>query len=140
MLNKDDTLANIDNARILIADDEKSIRTVFHLMLSSRLGQNRIDVAVNGAEAVELFRATPYDVIIMDVNMPIKNGIQAFIEIQELCSESNLKMPAVIFCTGYEPPHLIDDLISKDSRHGLLNKPVTIDTLLEKITSAFKTN
>ena len=122
-----------DKNRILIVDDEQSIRDVFRRVLSYGLPKCRIDLAVNGAEAVESFRQTHQGVILMDLHMPIMNGERAFMEIRHICLENDWEMPSVVFCTGYEPPHEIQNIVSENPRHCALRKPVTNETLIEAL-------
>jgi CheY-like chemotaxis protein len=119
--------------RILVVDDEKNIRELFLALISLHLPKSRIDVAVNGTEAVELFRQTRPDIILMDIMMPVMNGEKAFVEIKRICSENKWQMPSVIFCTGYAPSDLIDMILKEDPRHCLLTKPVTNANLLKVI-------
>lgn len=122
-----------DKSRILIADDEQSIREVFRRVLSYGLPKCRIDLAVNGAEAVESFRQAHQGVILMDLHMPVMSGDRAFMEIRHICMESGWEMPAVVFCTGYEPPHEIHNIVSENPKHCVLRKPVSNDTLIEAL-------
>ena len=123
----------VDRNRILIADDEHGIREVFRQVLAYGLPQCRVDLAVNGAEAVESFRAAHQGVVLMDLHMPVMNGEVAFIEIRKMCMENGWEMPAVVFCTGYEPPHEIRNIVSENSAHCVLRKPVSNETLVEAL-------
>ena len=71
----------------------------------------------------------------MDINMPIKDGYQACLEIQEICRQENLKMPFVIFCTGFTLPKEVEKLIADKTHYALLQKPVDC----EQIAEIFKT-
>lgn len=119
--------------RILIADDERSIRDIFLQVLSYGLPNCRVDVAVNGAEAIEAFRQARHSVIIMDIKMPVMDGEQAFGEIAKLCEAENWTMPSVIFCTGFDPSDRIQRIIDNKPAHCLLMKPVTNQQLLDAI-------
>ena len=84
--------------RLLFADDNQETCRLFELFF----GIENIDAyfAHNGAEAVEAVReeAEPFDVIVLDVEMPIMNGWSAFQAIRELPQGQDV--PVVIF-TGY---------------------------------------
>lgn len=122
-----------DPHRLLIVDDESAIRTVFQRVVAAGIPNCHTDVAVNGAEAVEYFRSARQAVVLMDLQMPVMNGEQAFREIQKLCKAENWELPAFIFCTGFEPPRGLKDIVTPESKHCLLRKPVTIDTLLNAL-------
>lgn len=67
--------------RILIVDDEKLIRTAVH-EFAGFLGYE-VTEAENGMEAVRLCRQEDFDIIIMDVMMPVLDGFTAFRKIRE---------------------------------------------------------
>jgi CheY-like chemotaxis protein len=124
-----------DMKRILLVDDEKTILRVFRLVLSGPLPECRIDLANNGAEAVDAFSAGHHGVLLMDLHMPVMDGQTAFMEIQKLCDARNWMMPSIAFCTGFAPPASLSRLIAQGQRHGLLLKPVRNDVLVEAIRS-----
>jgi len=60
----------------------------------------RVDVATDGVEAVEMFRAKHYDIILMDIQLPRLTGDQATRQIREIETTEN-RVPVIIFgCTG----------------------------------------
>lgn len=66
--------------RILVVDDEKNIRlTVQHSLIAANY---EVDTASNGAEGLEQFKASHYDLILMDLRMPQINGIEMLREIK----------------------------------------------------------
>jgi CheY-like chemotaxis protein len=121
--------------RILIVEDEKSIRELFLQVISYGLPKCRVDVAVNGEEAVEEFREARHDVLLMDLKMPIMDGEQAFYEIEKICKAENWPMPSVVFCSGYAPSEVIRTLVAGNPAHCLLRKPVSSEQLMEAILS-----
>ena len=66
---------DFSGVRLLVAEDNQINLRLAHLMLE-RLGC-RADVAANGIEAVQAVRRQPYDIILMDVQMPEMDGIEA---------------------------------------------------------------
>jgi CheY-like chemotaxis protein/HPt (histidine-containing phosphotransfer) domain-containing protein len=71
----DATLAERHPLRILLAEDN-SVNQQLALLLLGRMGY-RADVAANGLEALEAVERQPYDVILMDVQMPEMDGLEA---------------------------------------------------------------
>jgi CheY-like chemotaxis protein len=67
-------------ARVLLVEDNDVNRTVAQKLLE-RMGHT-VDVARDGREAVDATRATAYDVVLMDVQMPVLDGYQATIAIR----------------------------------------------------------
>ena len=67
--------------RVLVADDHMVVREGLRALLIPRNGMEVVGEAVDGADAVEKARALQPDVILMDLNMPVKSGLEATAEI-----------------------------------------------------------
>lgn len=92
-------------------------------------------MAVNGAEAVEAYRSVDYDVIVMDLHMPVMNGDEAFREIRRIAADERRPMPAVVFYTAYNPSRELWADIASDPRHCILTKPLRNEQLLQQLRS-----
>ena len=66
--------------RILLVDDDESFRKMVHLTLE-RAGHDIVD-ARDGNEAMKLFRATPFDLVVTDLVMPDKEGLETILELR----------------------------------------------------------
>ena len=126
-------LKQADRTRILIADDEHQICNMFKILFGSEFKGCRIDIAVNGREAVENFRSAHEAVIVMDLRMPVMNGFEAYEEIMKICAEENWAEPVVIFCTGYDPDKRMARILEDKPEHCLLRKPVPTSKLMDLI-------
>ena len=73
----------MDAIRVLIADDHPIVREGLRTLIASEPGMEIVGEATNGAEAVSLARALQPDVILMDLIMPVKDGLQAIGEIKD---------------------------------------------------------
>ena len=83
----------MDETRILIADDEEALRELLREQLSAQ--GYTIDEAPDGEVAVEKLQKEKYDLAILDINMPRKNGLEVLKHIREQ------KLPMrVIMLTG----------------------------------------
>lgn len=70
--------------RVIVADDEPVIRNgIVHLIESSGLDLKVAGTAEDGREAVELVQKLDPEIIIMDINMPQLNGLEAIGEIRK---------------------------------------------------------
>ncbi len=119
--------------RVLIVDDERMIRRLFGILIAAKFPQMRVDQAENGAQAMQMFQTQPYDLIVMDLQMPIQGGRETFVEIAKYCDAHHLPKPTVIFCTGFAPPDSLHEIIGDGSIHCLLRKPVDAETLIQTI-------
>jgi response regulator NasT len=91
----------MSNIKVLIADDEPIIRLDLRQMLES-LGYDVVGEAGNGKEAVEMAREFKPDVCILDVKMPIMDGIEAV----DIITDENIA--PTILLTAYSDKELID--------------------------------
>ncbi len=67
---------------VLIVDDEQHIRMYLKLLLK-KIGFTEFHEATNGNEAIAMYDLEKPDLVLMDVNMPVKEGIEALEEILE---------------------------------------------------------
>lgn len=123
--------------RILLVDDDKLIRKLFALIISSELPNDIIDQASDGEEAIQLFKKQAYDLLIMDLQMPRVAGREAALEIQHHCTQHKIPEPIIIFCTGFAPPESLSQIVGNGSRHTILRKPVRVDDLIAAIHARF---
>lgn len=90
--------------RVLIVDDQSLIRGALTAILSGAAGIELIGHAVNGFEAVDLTRRLHPDVVLMDIRMPGKDGIQATAEI---CRDPDLAGTRILIFTTFEEDHYV---------------------------------
>ncbi len=126
-------LENGVNPQVLVVDDEPSIVNLFKLILENYIPGVAVDKASNGAEALAMFKVRRYDVIVMDLHMPVMDGQTAFVEIENVCHNNGWAMPSVVFCTGYAPRDVVKRAISEGDQHTLLNKPVRSEILVKAV-------
>jgi two-component system, response regulator, stage 0 sporulation protein F len=77
-----------------VVDDEENIRLLFKEELEEE--NYDVEVAVNGLDALEKFKNSRFDLVVMDIKMPGMDGIQALNEIKNI----NKDQP-VILCSAY---------------------------------------
>mgnify|MGYP006287802465 CR=1 FL=1 len=135
MQTSDTNQDTVPDKRILVVDDDRAIRDMFLRVLSYKLPNCHIDVAVSGDEAVSSFRSSYYDVVLLDMRMPEMNGDAAYHAIENVCRAEGNQPPAVVFITGFEPSAAIKDIVRNDKRHCLLRKPVRKHILLNALRS-----
>ena len=78
--------------RILIADDHYVVRMGIAAIINNEPDMEVVAEAVNGQQAVELFDKHRPDLVLMDSRMPLKTGVQAAKEIQNLCAAAHTLM------------------------------------------------
>ena len=115
--------------RVLVAEDIPANQKVVNAILSRR--GHEPTVAHNGREAIDLFERERFDVILMDVQMPILNGIQATKAIRDLEKVSGKRIP-VVAMTAHSMPEDRDACLAA-GMDGYLSKPLDADLLLKTI-------
>ncbi len=121
------------NNRILVVDDEQQIRQFYADLVPKMFPELSVDLAVDGLEAVSLFKDFQHALIIMDVIMPRMDGITAYELITTYCKSNAIKNPVVIFCTGYAPPEKLQKLVFDEHTVYLFMKPVSLTDILKVI-------
>lgn len=86
------------SGRILLAEDNTANQMIAQAMLT-KIGLH-VDLAVNGTEAVEAISSRPYDVVLMDIDMPEMNGIEATRLIRKFSDASRASTP-IVALTAY---------------------------------------
>lgn len=115
--------------RILLADDNPLDQEIAAKMLKV-LG-HRVDTVKNGAEAVQAAGRVVYDLLVMDVQMPEMDGIQAVRCIRSISGCA----PKVVFATG-STPSIYRDLCLGAGGNEFICKPLMINELNEAIERA----
>jgi DNA-binding NarL/FixJ family response regulator len=100
-----------DTIGCLIADDQAMVREGFGALLAAQPGMTVAGLAANGAEAVKLARLTRPDVVLMDVRMPVLDGLQAT---RELLGRGQHDGPRVLMLTTFD----LDEYVYEALRAG----------------------
>ncbi|TWT76102.1 Signal transduction histidine-protein kinase BarA [Posidoniimonas polymericola] len=121
-----------EKLRVLLVEDTPANRKVAQRVLSKR--GHEIEVAVNGREALDLFRKEEFDVVLMDVQMPIMDGYQATEAIREI-ERSGGRVPTPIIAMT---AHSMSGDREKCLRAGMdnyLSKPLDLPKLIRMVES-----
>jgi len=92
----------MENIRVLVADDHPLFREGLTHLLRHKRGMKCVGMAQDGEEAIKLAQELQPDVVILDIDMPKINGIEAAREIKKTCSNT-----AVLMLTAYKHTHYI---------------------------------
>jgi CheY-like chemotaxis protein len=111
---------------ILVVDDVEVNRKVASLMLK-KLGY-QADIATNGVEAIEALEQKPYDIVLMDIQMPEMDGIEATKIIRERWHNS----PKIIAVTAFANYR---ELCFEAGADDFIPKPLNMRDLRESIES-----
>ena len=116
--------------RILLAEDSAAIRAFTQTYFKDT--PYELDMAENGQVAVEMFQAVHYDLVFMDLEMPVLDGISATREIRQWEQEEELDPIPIIALTSHDQKaKLLETLEAGCTAH--LIKPLTKEAMLQAI-------
>jgi len=116
--------------RILLAEDSAAIRAFTQTYFKDT--PYALDMAENGQVAVEMFQAVRYDLVFMDLEMPVMNGLTATREIRQWEQAEDLDPVPIIALTSHDQKEkLLETLDAGCTAH--LIKPLTKEAMLKTI-------
>jgi DNA-binding NarL/FixJ family response regulator len=101
--------------RILIADDHTVVRAGLRALLESRSGWEVCAEAADGRDAVEKATTLKPDVVILDIGMPLLNGVEAVRRIHKSCPGSE-----ILILTMHESDDLVQQVVEAGARGYIL--------------------
>ncbi len=127
-----DNFASQNPAQILLVEDQP-LNQKIATMLLQRLGYVRMDIANNGEEAVSMVGQGGYDIVFMDLQMPVMGGVEATRRIR---GNFQLKhQPAIIAMTGHALTGVKEEC-RECGMNAFLTKPVSLDDFRRVIPPA----
>lgn len=114
--------------RLLIVDDNPVNQKLLYYSLKKHY---EVKTANNGLEAVHLLDNENFDVVLMDLSMPVMDGAEATLRIRRSINNINRNIP-IIFLTTNDYDHERERCMSNGANDYLL-KPIDIDLLLKTI-------
>ncbi|MBN1315723.1 MAG: response regulator [Anaerolineales bacterium] len=117
-----------NKTRVLIVDDQPGmLRTT--AMVLNRKGYH-VDIAQNGPAALEKIKQIPFDVVLMDIKMPVMSGVDTYQYIKNIRPAT-----AVIMMTAYAVEDLVSEAMEKGA-FAVIYKPLDIDRTIGLIEKA----
>ncbi len=117
------------NIRVLIVDDQAVVRTGFRTILSGELDLDVVGEAADGAEGVRNTRSLRPDVVLMDVRMPVMDGLEAT---RRLTAEFPGGRPHVLILTTFDPDEYVFAAL-RAGASGFLLKDATPDDIVAAV-------
>jgi CheY-like chemotaxis protein len=115
---------------VLIVDDDPNFSNTLSKILEKK--GYATTIAENGQRALDLVKERWYDVILMDVKMPVMDGVEAYRKIRQI-RENEI----VIFMTAFSIEDLIKETVNAGA-YAMIKKPFDIDTIINMIEKSKK--
>jgi DNA-binding NarL/FixJ family response regulator len=119
---------SVGTIRIVVADDHEIVRTGFAELLRTQADFAVVGTAADGAEAVRLCREAAPHVVLMDVRMPVMDGISATKDL--VAAPTNA--PSVLILTTFDLDEYVYDALCAGAS-GFLLKDVTAEQLFDAV-------
>ncbi len=126
-------MTNSTKTRILVVDDDPYIRNMLQQLLETNDFQ--VQTAINGIDAIDKYKENPADLIIMDIVMPEKEGIETIIELKN--DYPGVKIIAISGALGSQVYLETTQLLGVDCTFSKTFKP---NELLEKVKELISPN
>jgi len=117
-----------EKASVLIADDNLSLCKTMSFTLK-RKGY-AVTIARDGMEALEKVKQKPFDMIFMDIKMPLMDGVETYKRIRQIRPES-----VVMMMTAYAVEELVQEAL-QEGAYGVIYKPLDIERVVSLIEEA----
>jgi DNA-binding NarL/FixJ family response regulator len=111
--------------RVLVVDDAANLRELLTLLLESEDDFEVVGHAINGEQAIELAAALGPDVVLLDLAMPVMDGLSALPEVRTAVPNARI----VIF-TGFDQGALVDEALAKGA-DAYLEKGASVTSLVD---------
>lgn len=128
---KDDHLFDRKYKALLVEDNEMNQQ---HIKLLLEKKMFLVDVAANGAIAVEMYRKNLYDIVLMDIQMPVMNGLDAAKEIRSVEKETG-RYTSIIGVTAFAMRGDRERAL-ESGMDDYIQKPIKMDEFYDKIKMA----
>lgn len=117
--------------KILVADDNHINIKVSEFILKPIA--EIIDFAMNGVDVVEKFKNNDYDIILMDIKMPVMDGYEATKKIRKIETENKVENPIIILATTANNQPEEVEICKNAGMNDLIVKPFNINDLMSVI-------
>ena len=124
-------MTDVRPARVLLADDEAHVRLLIRRVITS-MGYQVVGEAADGRKAVELFDALSPDLVLLDINMPLMDGIAALTALREKSDTV-----AIVMLTSLASADVVEQCLELGATYHL-RKDLPVAELKEEIRETWR--
>ena len=129
-----ETVAAPGTLRVLLADDAHDIRLLLRLTLTAEAGFDVVGEAATGAAAIEQAAALQPDVVLLDLSMPVMDGLQAIPELLRVSPASR-----IVVLSGFDEDRMKQTALDLGA-HGYVEKGSATSALVDALSQLFPTH
>ena len=115
---------------VLVVDDHEVFSEALALLLEQQPGVRLLGAAQGGSRALEICRDEAPDVVLMDIDMPEMDGVEATRRLRELCPEAK-----VVIVTGLDDPTVVANALAAGAC-GYVPKTRAVEDLMDVVQRA----
>jgi len=112
--------------KVVVADDQALVRKAFVVLLSSESDIEVVGEAANGAEAVALAASEQPDLMLMDVRMPVMDGLEAT---RRISGDESLSATRVVILTTFDLDEYVHEALRAGASGFLLKDTLPVDLI-----------
>jgi CheY-like chemotaxis protein len=117
--------------KMLVVDDEKGMRDMIRFILAS--DTYVVEEAENGLAAIEIIKQQVFDVVFLDIHMPVMGGYEALSIIRKIKPE----LKVIIFSSSSDPNFILETKAKALGAVDCLYKPFNLEDVMRAIEKAF---
>jgi CheY-like chemotaxis protein len=122
----------LESLRVLVAEDNEVNRKLIRRVLA-KIGVAYVDLVENGLKAVEKAKETVYDIVLMDMQMPVMDGVQATRLIKKGDAPHGIT-PRVVFVSAHALKEVKDEA-EEAGADGFISKPFNLNQIRDLLAS-----
>ena len=127
---RDETAPRLPGLRVLAAEDNATNRIILQSMLQA-LGVSAV-IVEDGAEALAQFTCTAFDAVLLDIAMPVMDGIETLDALNDLARKLGRPLPRAIAVTANVMTHQVEDYLARGFT-AVVAKPIRLEMLGEAL-------
>jgi len=120
-------------AKILIVEDEKALNEAYEMIL--KRDKHAVATAFNGQEALAAFKRQPPDLMLLDLRMPVMDGVEL---LEKLKPAKNYPKTKIIVFSNYDDPDEIDKAFARGAHHYILKAWSSPSELVKVVRTTLK--
>jgi len=118
----------MNGKKILIVEDEHEVRARLCGLIKKAVNPEIIDEACNGDEAIAKILGTDYDLVILDIRMPGRNGLDVIREVKRV----KKALPPTLVVTGHDSDQVASEIIA-EGISDYIPKPVDMERFIKAV-------